>query len=225
MGAAQVQLQRDAALSPAFRSSTMPSHPIRKTTRVLWLGRLLPIKAVGLAVLAMERIPADTGIELEIVGDGPDGAWLKARLAASPAGARIVWRGRIPWNEVAARMAAADVFLHTSIRDSCAAQAFEAMCHGLPIVALALHGVADHVPAEGAILVPPQDPMASAQGLAQALLDLHRDPERRRRMGEINYRASEQCLWPAFAAEMERRLISIVQGVGISDGTGHDSEK
>ncbi len=65
----------------------------------------------------------------------------------------------------------ADIFLFTSLRDTCPMPVMEAMARGLPIVALDLHGV-KYLPDEAVLKVPVKKPTDLVGDIADALLDL-----------------------------------------------------
>jgi len=84
-------------------------------------------------------------------------------------------------NDARRLLRAADLLLHTAVADPHPRSVIEAMAAGRPVVAFAVDGVAETV-VDGVTgrLVAPEDPDA----LAGAALELLRDPEARRRMGD-----------------------------------------
>jgi rhamnosyl/mannosyltransferase len=143
------------------------------------LGRLVPYKGFGVLVEAMASVDG-TAV---IVGEGPEQAWLSARIAALGLGERVVLPGRLPRGRVKALLHAARVFAFPSVSP---AEAFgiaqlEAMACGLPVVNTALPTAVPWVARDGAeaITVPPGDSRALAAALT-ALLD---DPARAAALG------------------------------------------
>ncbi len=117
---------------------------------------------------AFASLPADT--RLWIASDGPQTAELLAEHGGDP---RIEWLGRIDDGERAARMRGADVVCAPSIHgESFGVVLLEAMAAGTPVVASDLPGYRT-VATDGvdAVLVPPGDAGALAEGLRAVLGD------------------------------------------------------
>jgi len=75
-------------------------------------------------------------------------------------------------------MRSIDVFVLPSLTEGTPNSIFEAMAHGLPVIATNVGGIPDVVTSETGILVPPAD----AGALARAMIHLARDAELRARM-------------------------------------------
>jgi glycosyltransferase involved in cell wall biosynthesis len=93
--------------------------------------------------------------------------------------------GECPAEEVAARMREADLVAVPSRWEGCPYAVLEAFRVGVPVVATAVGGVPDLIrDGENGVLVPEGD----AAALAAAILELLRDPARRRRFAESGRR-------------------------------------
>ena len=113
---------------------------------------------------------------LVIVGRGPDEAQAKAIAGSAP---RIHWLGYRP--DVPAVLRALDIAVVPSHWEGFGLIAAEASIAGVPVVAASASSLPEIVTHNvTGILVPPKDPRA----LADAVIELARDPERRARLGE-----------------------------------------
>lgn len=137
-------------------------------------------KGTDLFVGAAARLAArDIPLEFRIAGPsagGPERAWSDSVMARAR-------RDGIEQREVAdafAELAGWDLLVLPSREDPFPLAVLEAMAVGLPVVAAGVDGITEQVTEDTGILVPPDDETA----LADAIADLARDPERRRRMGE-----------------------------------------
>jgi len=95
---------------------------------------------------------------LTFVGEGP----LRPRLEGRPG---VMLAGAVPHDEVARRLAAADVLCQPSLIEPLGQALLEAMACGRPVVATRIGGPPEFVPPEAGVLVDPLD----VDGLARAL--------------------------------------------------------
>jgi glycosyltransferase involved in cell wall biosynthesis len=134
--------------------------------RVGALARLVPVKGLALAVEAAARVP---GLELEIVGDGPERDALARRIATSGAAGRIRLRGFDP--RPLARLGSWRALLLTSHHEGHPMCAVEGLAMGTPILAGELPGVREIVGAAAGIHVSGRDPGRWARALASFVDD------------------------------------------------------
>lgn len=135
--------------------------------RVVFVGRLHPQKQVETLVRAAPLLAAP-GVQVVIVGDGPDRAALEA--IADPA--LVHFTGFLPHDHVPAVLAHADVFVLPSRYEELGSVLVEAMHSGLPIVASDTGGIPDAIShGVNGLLVPPGDPAAVARAVDLLLRD------------------------------------------------------
>lgn len=137
----------------------------------LWVGRLSAEKGLD----TLTRALSGSDLALEIVGDGPLAAELRA---SAPSAWR--WRGELPAEGVARAMRESAVLLFPSrAYENFGLTLAEAMSHGMAIVA-SDRGASAEMLADGAgVLVPPDDPRAWREAI-EALAD---DRSRRTALG------------------------------------------
>jgi len=110
---------------------------------VLWVGRLIPIKAPMLAVQAFAELRRAMPARLVMAGDGPLRERLHTAVERLGLAGDVHLLGRVSWDDVRRLYDSASVFLFTSLRDSFGCQFMEALGRGLPAVALDHHGIAN----------------------------------------------------------------------------------
>lgn len=165
--------------------------------RVLFAGRLDPIKGLKLGVRAFARLgrafPAAT---FEIVGSGEAEAEVRELVRRLGAEDRVLLTPWLARDELMRRLRDADALLFPSFRDGGGAVVVEAMACAKPVVCLDTGGPAFHVDERWGIKVPPADPESVVEGLAAALARLAGDPTLRENLGRAGReRVLSYYLW------------------------------
>ncbi|PZO80411.1 MAG: glycoside hydrolase [Sphingomonas hengshuiensis] len=140
---------------------------------VVSLGALIPRKGHGIVLDAVAALP---GVQLWIVGGGPDRAALATRIAGLGVGDRVRLCGPMPHGDLPDLLAAADVMALASSSEGLANAWVEALASGTPIV-IPDAGAAREVvtgPVAGRIVA--REPAAVARGIA-AVLSQPADPD------------------------------------------------
>jgi glycosyltransferase involved in cell wall biosynthesis len=149
---------------------------------ILCVARQYPRKRITDLVRAMPRVRAAVpNAHAIIVGDGPEHAGLRALVAELRLGDAVNLTGAIPDDDIVAQMYyRADIFCLPSIQEGFGIVFLEAMASGLPIVATTATAIPEVVPHRRAgLLVPPGD----VDALAEALIELLRNPDQRAAYG------------------------------------------
>ena len=146
---------------------------------IAYVGHLTGGKGIYSLLDAASRLRSwNADVRYLLVGDGKDSEGLKRLAEANGLKRQFVFIGRVA--DVAAPLAAADVFVLPSLSEGLSRALLEAMAMGLPPVATDVSGTRDVIPDESyGLVVPPGDPVA----LADALGKLVTDPDLRREMG------------------------------------------
>jgi glycosyltransferase involved in cell wall biosynthesis len=127
---------------------------------------------------------AQPQLQFVLLGEGRDEAWFRREAAGL---ANISFEGYV--RNVGDYLAAFDLFAFPSLHEGLGSVLLDAMSFGLPIVASAVDGIPDIVQdGVNGLLVPPADDVR----LAEAILQLHSDPELRRRLGDAGRRMARQ---------------------------------
>jgi glycosyltransferase involved in cell wall biosynthesis len=146
--------------------------PINGREGILWVGRVSAEKGLHVLLDAWRGLD----IPLDIVGDGPDAARLRALAPPS-----WRWHGEVDAASVAEKMRRAAILLFSSqVYENFALTVGEAMAHGLSIVA-SDRGAASEMLGDGAgRLVPPDD----ARAWRTTIEALARNPSEMRVLGQ-----------------------------------------
>jgi glycosyltransferase involved in cell wall biosynthesis len=174
----------------------------RKELTILWAGRLIPLKALSLALEAMAKVEQGLRVRLQVLGDGP--LRKKMEKLADNLGIRdrVDFIGAVPWKQMEMYYRGADVFLFTSLRDSFPTVVMEAMAFHLPVLSLNHQGVGSMLPPDAGIKVPVEDPAQTVSALAEGIRDLAKSPELRKRLGNAGWKYAQSLGWDGRAKQV-----------------------
>lgn len=167
-------------------------------------GRLVPWKGFDGLIRLIARLE---GVQLILVGDGPERARLEGLAADLGVTDRVSFTGALPREDLLAHIAGADLFLLRSRFESFSFQLVEAMMLGAPVIAQAIGNLAEIVHSgEDGILLDPQD----EAGLEREVRRLLADPVARARLGEAAKRSSQRFSVAATADRVEALLAHLL---------------
>lgn len=170
------ELGIDGLAPPHERAATAGS------LKLLHVGRAVRTKGLRDAVRALALLPADVRVHLDVAGQGEETAICRAEAVRLGVADRITFHGQIPRAAVEELYAAADAFVFPSFREPSGSVVFEALRHGLPVVATDRGGPGFVIDDSCGITVPAVDPAQLAAALAAAIVRLARDPALRARL-------------------------------------------
>jgi phosphatidyl-myo-inositol dimannoside synthase len=137
---------------------TAPARP--NELRLVFVGSFLPVKnhATLLHAIALAR-QGGLSLSLTLVGDGPLGPTIEARIAELGLGAQVRLTGHLTGGAtIEAELDAADLFVIPSWSEGMPRAAIEAMARGLPVIGSAVGGIRELLPTE--LLFDPREPKA-----------------------------------------------------------------
>lgn len=169
----------------------------RNDFRVLYAGRLDPIKGLGLAIRAFaiftKKYPES---RFEIIGEGAEELRLRKLALNLGVEAKIFF---LPWlsrGELIAKIRSSDVFVFPSFRDGGGAVVVEAMAGAKPVICLDTGGPAFHVQQEWGIKIAPLSPLYVITEIEKSLERLYLDRDLRIALGRAGRRRAEEFyLW------------------------------
>jgi glycosyltransferase involved in cell wall biosynthesis len=156
---------------------------------ILYVGRLDREKSMDRILLAFERIASTLPrARLLLVGQGTQAEALRGLARRLAVGDRVQFAGVRPHHALVSYYRAADVFVFASETETQGLVLAEAAACALPAVAVGAPGCAEVVhDGETGILT-----KATPAALAEAIIDLLLDPDRRRAMGRRARQVAEQ---------------------------------
>jgi len=204
-GARQVRFFPSIGVPQQLMAHVRDEHaPKRSELVIIWVGRLIPLKGLALALEALSQIEPSLRVRLRVVGDGPLRADMEDLAQSLGVSGRVDFVGSVPWPEMMDHYREADIFLFTSLRDSSGAVITEALAHRLPILTLNHQGVGAIVPPEAGIKVAVTNPEETVSALADGIRRLAASPELRKQLGDAGWIHAQSLGWPRHAEQMTK---------------------
>jgi glycosyltransferase involved in cell wall biosynthesis len=181
-----------------------PAQPDPAHFTVLSVCRFYPRKRLHLLLEAAARLRAEIpGLQVRIVGNGPERARLHATSREKCLEDTVHWLGDLSQEELAREYNRSDVFCLPRVQEGFGIVFLEAMAAGKPIVAARAAAVPEVV--EQGQLVAPE----SAEARAAAILRLYREPELRRTLGAFG----QERVTRYNAPDVARMFLSVIGGL------------
>ncbi|MEM8772002.1 MAG: glycosyltransferase family 4 protein [Pseudomonadota bacterium] len=172
-----------------------PRHP-----HFVFVGRLIPLKAVDILIDAFACVPAPA--QLTIIGDGPERASLESRSEEKATG-RVHFTGFLPQPEIAAQLKQATALVFPSLRDCGGAVILEAFACARPAIATAWGGPLDYITPETGVLIDPCSRNDMVTGFQCAMERLAGDSDLANSMGKAaRKRVEDHFDWSVKADQM-----------------------
>ncbi|MGH9536056.1 MAG: N-acetyl-alpha-D-glucosaminyl L-malate synthase BshA [Terriglobales bacterium] len=169
--------------NPALRARyAQPEEPL-----LVHLSNFRPVKRVLDAVEVFARVAAEMPARLLMVGDGPDRIQAERRARCLGIGDRVSFVGK--QDGIHPLLSISDLMLLPSEMESFGLAALEGMAHEVPTIATQVGGVPELVEegVTGCLF-----PIGEIDAMAAAALQLLRDPERLRAMGQAGRHRAEE---------------------------------
>lgn len=166
--------------SPLKQRLGIPNKPI-----AMYAGRLSGEKHVDVFVRAMPAVLAACDVHFVIGGNGREKAALQAQVAELGISEHVTFPGFLEDPEFPLLYRMGDIFVMPSICELQSITTLEAMASGLPVVAANKYALPELVkPEQNGFLFEPGD----SEALAQHLIQMFQNPERRQAMGKESLR-------------------------------------
>ena len=184
--------------------------------RLVWTGLHIPRKALNMALLALNRIPADVSWELHVLGKGPRTAVWQQLAKDLGISTRCHFHGWVPREQALEVMQSAHGMLITSLRDLTSTVTVEALALGLPIICLDHCGFAEVVDKTCGVKIPVTTPGEVIVAMAQAIEQLAQDEDRRQSLARGALQRAHVFSWAEKARAVDRIYRAKMAGVANS---------
>ncbi len=191
---------RPPADRPAQRSALGLTRPT-----LLSVGHLIERKGHHLVIAALAELP---GLDLLVVGDGPDAATLRAAAQRHGVADRVRFLGALPHGDLPRLYGAADALVLASSREGWANVLLEAMACGTPVVATPIWGTPEVVTTRAAgVLAAARSVAALAAGVRDLLAAPPERPATRQHAEQFGWEPTTQGQLDLFREILNRRTL------------------
>lgn len=203
MGVADCRARFDDAVG----DSELRHTPIVQSTsgplRVMWMSRLLERKGLRMALAAVEEANKQAPVLFTLIGDGADREPNAAKIAELVSKGMMIDLGWCDQDRIDEAFENNDIMLYNSLRDNGSAPLHAASRWGMPAVVLDHQGPGFITDDSWAIKVPLSNPQQSVLDLAEAMVTLANDPQRRVEMGKAALAQSHKNRWSDWAEYLD----------------------
>jgi glycosyltransferase involved in cell wall biosynthesis len=165
-----------------------PAGPLR----IVFVGRLIPVKGIPMLLDALVRIKGEFAVSLTIIGDGPLRDDLEKQVREKGLGDRVHLAGAKSLSEIAEYLREAHVFCLPSVRESGGAALMESLAAGIPALGVNYGGPAEIIDDSVGRLLSAEGPEQLIGDIVAAFRDIMTNPVRWKQRGEAGRRRAEQ---------------------------------
>jgi alpha-maltose-1-phosphate synthase len=184
-----------------------------KPLRVAYLGRLIPAKGPQLLLEAAAPLLSAGVMDLELIGEGPEGDALRSRAVQLGVAARVRFPGWVPHKQLSTHLAQGSVLCFPGVREFGGAVVMEGMALGLVPLVLDYGGPGEVVTDDTGVRVPIGNEASIIAGLRRALVQLaERSGDEMRATGERARARVEREFTLEVKAERTRAIYDWVLG-------------
>jgi glycosyltransferase involved in cell wall biosynthesis len=180
----------DTAMLPP----TATRHDDAVAFRLVQVASLSRVKNQRLVIDALAIVRHTINAQLHLVGEDTLGGELQRHADISGLGPYVTFHGFLSQPQVREVLFSADLYVQSSLHEAAGVSVLEAAAAGVPVVGTTAGYVADWSPLKAAAIGE-----ATPDSLANAILALHADPDRRRSMAVAarDFAITHDAAWSA----------------------------
>jgi glycosyltransferase involved in cell wall biosynthesis len=174
------------------------------TFRIVQVASLSRVKNQRLLIEALPIVREKVDAHLDLVGEDTLGGELQKHAAAIGMAGHVTFHGFLTQERVLKVLSCADLYVQSSLHEAAGVSVLEAAAAGVPALGTLAGYVADWSPTKAMALGD-----AIPESLADAILSLHADPDRRRSMAALarTFAIAHDAAWSA--AQFDRLYRSL----------------
>jgi glycosyltransferase involved in cell wall biosynthesis len=203
-----------AETGTSTRAELRPKHrDTSKPLRLVWAGQHVGRKMLPVLLQALRslRDAGGAGVELVVVGQGPETDSWRALAAELGLADRIRWTGWLPYRLALAEIESADALVFTGVQEGTPHVVLEALSRAVPVVCHDACGMGVAVTSACGLKIPLRDPATSIRGFAEAIHRLAADPRELARLSAGALERARELTWEAKARRIAGVYASLLR--------------
>lgn len=184
---------------------------INEEIKFLWIGRIVPSKALELLLYSIKNIQDNNeniNYSFTIIGDGPD--LKKNKILANKLDLKnINWLGHLPHKEVLDILSKGSCLIHTSIREATSATILEALSFSVPVICHDAFGMSIAINDNCGIKIPFLNTKASINGFTNAIQLLIDNKNLLNKFSQNALIRSKHLSWEEMARQINQNYIDV----------------
>ena len=195
--AKRTELFLQAGLPEDYFPPKLPIKTASQKLRLILVGAAIPRKGFCLTFEALGRVSSSVEFKLDIFGVVPQQQekFLFESIKKFKLENKVYFQGCLPWSDLRNKYLDSDVFILTSLRDTCPAVLIEAMAMALPIITLNHQGGSVLVPDDAGIKVSVTNRKETINSIAKAVEYMYQHPIERQQMSKASYDFAKTQVW------------------------------
>jgi len=183
-----------------------------KVIKAVFVGRLVPYKGVDMLIEALQELLREGKVQLNIIGDGPEKAYLTDMVQSLGVTDHVIFHGWISHNKLQKYLIQYDLLTFPSIREFGGGVVLESMALGLMPLIIDYGGPAELLTSKEGIKIPLSDRQGIIQGIRSAMEDLVANPHKVDVCGDEAYKRIQKFYyWPVKAEQIAEVYQSLME--------------
>lgn len=170
--------------------------------KILWVGRMLGLKALPIALEALASLPQDIKYNFKIIGSGNNFVKWQNKCRNMSIYKNCDFLGQISHQHVDELLKKSDILLFTSLQEGTPHVVLEALTSGVPVICHDINGQGTVITEDCGIKIPLINYQNSINSFKNAILTLYRDRALLNKLSEGAIKRSKELTWENNAEQL-----------------------
>lgn len=185
----------------------------KQSFTMMWAGRMEYRKGLELLIDVLDLLPDEADWKLILCGSGTEIETYKKTVSEKCYADKVVFKGKIPFEELRKVYSVADLFVFPSLRETTGTVIIEAMAHAVPVLALKQGGASEVITDKTGFLIAGGSRDEILHKFADVIENCIRDPKSIKQYGfNARKRIEQYYCWDKRIEKMSKLYDEICSG-------------